>query len=111
MNQLMAFRAWVLWCIGLSTILLLGGVFLLSAKKPSSDEPKEEATNDEIPLNATRTDRDLEASHGNDEHEGYDDDDVVWDIGEASDEDDIGDVSKPLRKQQPETHPDPNSNA
>lgn len=94
-------------------MLLLGGVFLLSAKKPSSEKPKEESTNDEIPLNATRADGeiDVEASRGNkSDDEDYNDDDVVWDIGEASDEDDIGDVSKPLRKQQPETQSDPNSN-
>ena len=94
-------------------MLLLGGVFLLSAKKPSSDEAKEEqVTHDAIPLNTREVDRDVEASHADDNaHEDFDDDDVVWDIGEASDEEDVGDASKPLRKQQPETQPSPNSNA
>lgn len=115
MNQLMAFRAWVLWCIGFSTILLLSGVYLLSAKKPSQEEINEEQTNDEIPLNVRSSNRDVEASHDNENKDDYDDDDdVVWDIGEASDEDNHDeqtDVRKPLRKQQPENETEPNPNA
>ena len=111
MNQLNDFKAWVLWCIALSTILLLGGVILLSSKKTVENNQKEVSNNenDDIPLQYSKQyNDDIESANVNEENE----DNVVWDIGDVSsdehedDENDINDIRKPLRKQQKQSQSD-----
>lgn len=119
MNQLNDFKAWVLWCIALSTILLLGGVILLSSKKTVENNQKEVSNNenDDIPLQYSKQyNDDIESANANEENEDNEDneDNVVWDIGDVSsdehedDDNDISDIRKPLRKQKQNQSDDEN---
>jgi magnesium transporter len=91
-----AYASWTLFCIFVSILILISGVVLLTHKKP---EPSTMQRDGGIAMNALSGRQIPRAADGKaDGNEGVvhgEDDQVMWDVGEASDEEDEPTTAKP----------------
>ncbi|KAG8864503.1 hypothetical protein FRB96_005006 [Tulasnella sp. 330] len=91
-NEVNAYKTWTLFCLGLSTVVLIAGVVLLTHKKP---EPKLTQGGDtpEDPHSL----RALGESSASSIRKGGDDGSTTWEVGEDSESEVEGEYSKSPR--------------
>lgn len=94
-NEVDQYKPWVLFLIFISIFILIGGVVLLTHKKPESKVPKtatlsvpssQRKTKPSTQAGGSGRQYDEEALHTRED--GDAEDPVVWDLGEASDDED-----------------------